>query len=100
MWWLGVLAGRGSVYEVGGSKDTMPESLLTFIADYAGVPVDVLRSRTNRRTVAKARALYYALLRKQTGMSYPAMARTLNQDHSTAVKAVQRLNKARLEEPQ
>lgn len=69
----------------------MTESILTFIADYSGVPVDVLRSRTNRPEVARARALYYALLRKQTGMSYPAMARTLGQDHSTAVKAVQRL---------
>ena len=63
------------------------------VAAYFGItPADIHSSRRTR-TVSLARMIAMALARRHTPMSYPEIARFMGKNHSSAVLAVQRLEK-------
>jgi chromosomal replication initiator protein len=63
------------------------------VAAYFGItPADIHSSRRTR-TVALARMLAMSLARRHTRMSYPEIGRFMGKNHSSAVLAVQRLEK-------
>lgn len=65
------------------------QTIKSVISDYFGVDMDIV---TRCRTHVRARQMYFAYLRKETGMSLIEISKTLEhrRDHSTIICALKR----------
>lgn len=71
-----------------------PRDIIRRVALKHGLTVDQIRSRTNQRKIAWPRQEAMAMLRDQTTLSFPAIARMLGlTDHTTVIKGIRAFEK-------
>lgn len=68
---------------------TQAMNIIEWVSGIYGIKVKDLKGPRRTKTLANARVLTYALLRRLTNLSYPEIGILLNRDHSTVVKGVQ-----------
>jgi chromosomal replication initiator protein len=78
-----------------------PERMLDIIAEYFGFPVEALKGKSRQRPLVTARQIGMYVMREQTELSYPAIAREFGgRDHTTVIHAVEKITKLMTERQQ
>jgi chromosomal replication initiator protein len=71
-----------------------PDRMLSIIADYFGFTVEALKGKSRQRPLVTARQIGMYVMREQTELSYPAIARVFGgRDHTTVIHAVEKVTK-------
>ena len=79
---------------------TSAENILRVVAQYYGVSVEDLLSRSRKKIYAEPRMLAMALTRELTDLPLKSIARTYQRkDHSTVMHAIENMDKRRQVEP-
>lgn len=68
------------------------EILVERVAERMGYRFDDLVGEARERNITEARHVAMALVREQTDLSYPAIGKLFNRDHTTVMSGVQRIN--------
>ena len=69
------------------SRQKTDEELLQDIASYLGYSVDALRGKSRQRPLVMARQIAMYVMREQTELSYPSLARLFGgRDHTTVIQ--------------
>ena len=78
-----------------------PTGMLEIIADYFGFTVEALKGKSRQRPLVTARQIGMYVIREQTDLSYPAIAREFGgRDHTTVIHAVEKITKLMKERQQ
>jgi chromosomal replication initiator protein len=71
-----------------------PDRMLEITADYFGFTVEALKGKSRQRPLVTARQIGMYVMREQTELSYPAIAREFGgRDHTTVIHAVEKITK-------
>ena len=83
------------------SRQKTDEELLQDIASYLGYSVDALRGKSRQRPLVMARQIAMYVMREQTELSYPSLARLFGgRDHTTVIHAVEKVQRMMAERKQ
>jgi chromosomal replication initiator protein len=75
-------------------KPLTPDRMLEITADYFGFTVEALKGKSRQRPLVTARQIGMYVMREQTELSYPAIAREFGgRDHTTVIHAVEKITK-------
>jgi chromosomal replication initiator protein len=75
-------------------KPLTPDRMLDITADYFGFTVEALKGKSRQRPLVTARQIGMYVMREQTELSYPAIAREFGgRDHTTVIHAVEKITK-------
>lgn len=72
-----------------------PEEIIDLVANAHDIPTENLRGRSRRADIVRARHAAMYAVRQHTDLSYPAIGRLFNRDHTTVIHAVTRIEGAR-----
>ena len=73
--------------------------IIRFVAHHYGIRVADLKGRSNRRSIALPRQVSMYLIRNILELSFPEIGRIFSKHHSTAIYAVDTIQKARQSNP-
>ena len=77
------------------------EEFLADIAAYLGYSVEALRGKSRQRPLVMARQIAMYVMREQTELSYPSLARLFGgRDHTTVIHAVEKVQRLMAERKQ
>ena len=83
------------------AKARTDDQLLADVAEYLGVTVEALRSKSRQRPLVTARQTAMYVFRELTDLSYPAIARLFGgRDHTTVIHAVEKTQRVMKERKQ
>ncbi len=83
------------------SRQKTDEEMLQDIASYLGYSVDALRGKSRQRPLVMARQVAMYVMREQTELSYPSLARLFGgRDHTTVIHAVEKVQRMMAERKQ
>jgi len=83
------------------TRQRSPEELLADIAAYLGYSVEAIRGKSRQRPLVMARQIAMYVMREQTELSYPALARLFGgRDHTTVIHAVEKVQRLMAERKQ
>jgi chromosomal replication initiator protein len=68
-----------------------PEVILEATSQLFNFPIEEIRGKSRRRPLVQARQISMYVFRELTDMSYPAIAREYDRDHTTVIHAVERV---------
>ncbi len=74
-------------------RSTSPADIIRFVAHHYGIRVADLKGRSNRRSIALPRQVAMYLIREVLQLSFPEIGRTFDKHHSTAIYAVDSIQK-------
>jgi chromosomal replication initiator protein len=78
-----------------------PDRMLQITADYFGFTVDALKGKSRQRPLVTARQIGMYVMRDQTDLSFPAIAREFGgRDHTTVIHAFEKIKKLMAERQQ
>ena len=80
-------------------RETTPADIIRFIAQHYGIRVSDLKGRSNRRSIALPRQVAMYLIREILQLSFPEIGRIFSKHHSTAIYAVENIQKMRQSNP-
>jgi len=80
-------------------RELTPAEIIRFVAHHYGVRVADLKGRSNRRSISLPRQVAMYLIRKILSLSYPDIGRLFSKHHSTAIYAVENIEKQRQSNP-
>jgi chromosomal replication initiator protein len=80
-------------------RDATPADIIRFVAQHYGIRVADLKGRSNRRSIALPRQVAIYLIREVLQLSFPEIAKIFSKHHSTAMYAVENVNKLRQSNP-
>ena len=80
-------------------RDPTPADIIRFVAQHYGIRVSDLKGRSNRRSIALPRQVAMYLIREILQLSFPEIGRIFSKHHSTAIYAVDNIQKMRLSNP-
>lgn len=80
-------------------RETTPADVIRFVAQHYGIRVADLKGRSNRRSIALPRQVAMYLIRDILELSFPEIGRIFSKHHSTAMYAVENIQKMRLSNP-
>jgi chromosomal replication initiator protein len=78
---------------------TSPAEIIRFVARHYGVRVADIKGRSNRRSIALPRQVAIYLIREILELSFPEIAKIFGKHHSTAMYAVDTVQKMRQSNP-
>jgi chromosomal replication initiator protein len=83
------------------SRQKTDDEMLQDIASYLGYSVDALRGKSRQRPLVMARQVAMYVMREQTELSYPSLARLFGgRDHTTVIHAVEKVQRLMAESKQ
>lgn len=68
------------------------DGIILLVAFHMGVSFDALKGHAKHRTVARARRVAMAAVRRRLALSYPEIGLVFDRDHSTVMSAIKRVN--------
>ncbi|MCP4900371.1 MAG: chromosomal replication initiator protein DnaA [bacterium] len=80
-------------------RTTTAADIIRFVAHHYGIRVADLKGRSNRRSIALPRQVSMYLIRKILNLSFPEIGRIFSKHHSTAIYAVDTIQKTRQSNP-
>jgi chromosomal replication initiator protein len=80
-------------------RDTTPADIIRFVAQHYGIRVSDLKGRSNRRSIALPRQVAMYLIRNILELSFPEIGKIFSKHHSTAIYAVENIQKMRQSNP-
>jgi chromosomal replication initiator protein len=80
-------------------RETTPADIIRFVAQHYGIRVADLKGRSNRRSIALPRQVAMYLIRDILELSFPEIGRIFSKHHSTAMYAVENIQKMRQSNP-
>jgi chromosomal replication initiator protein len=80
-------------------RETTPADIVRFVAQHYGIRVADLKGRSNRRSIALPRQVAMYLIREILELSFPEIGRIFTKHHSTAIYAVDNIQKMRQSNP-
>ncbi len=80
-------------------RELTPQEIIRFVAHHYGVRVADLKGRSNRRSISLPRQVAMYLVRSILGISYPEIGKLFGKHHSTAIYAVENIEKQRQSNP-
>lgn len=80
-------------------RQPTPADIIRFVAHHYGVRVSDLKGRSNRASIALPRQVSMFLIRQILGLSFPEIGRLFAKHHSTAIYAVDNVQKKRQSNP-
>ncbi len=80
-------------------RETTPADIIRFVAQHYGIRVADLKGRSNRRSIALPRQVAIYLIRDLLGLSFPEIGKIFAKHHSTAIYAVDNIQKMRQSNP-
>ena len=80
-------------------RETTPADIVRFVAQHYGIRVSDLKGRSNRRSIALPRQVAMYLIRNILEVSFPEIGRIFTKHHSTAMYAVENIQKMRQSKP-
>jgi chromosomal replication initiator protein len=80
-------------------RDPTPADIIRFVAQHYGIRVSDLKGRSNRRSIALPRQVAIFLIRDILKLSFPEIGRIFAKHHSTAIYAVDNIQKMRQSNP-
>jgi chromosomal replication initiator protein len=80
-------------------RETTPAGIIRFVAQHYGIRVSDLKGRSNRRSIALPRQVAMYLIREILQLSFPEIGRIFSKHHSTAIYAVENIQKMRQSNP-
>ena len=80
-------------------RATTPADIIRFVAHHYGIRVADLKGRSNRRSIALPRQVAMYLIRDILDLSFPEIGKIFSKHHSTAMYAVDTINKMRQSNP-
>jgi chromosomal replication initiator protein len=80
-------------------RETTPADIIRFIAQHYGIRVSDLKGRSNRRSIALPRQVAMYLIRDVLELSFPEIGKIFSKHHSTAMYAVENIQKMRQSNP-
>jgi chromosomal replication initiator protein len=80
-------------------RETTPADIIRFVAQHYGIRVADLKGRSNRRSIALPRQVAIHLIREILGLSFPEIGKIFSKHHSTAMYAVENIQKLRQSNP-
>jgi chromosomal replication initiator protein len=80
-------------------RQTSPGDIIRFVAQHYGIRVADLKGRSNRRSIALPRQVAIYLIRDILGLSFPEIGKIFAKHHSTAMYAVDNIQKMRQSNP-
>lgn len=83
----------GDLLEAEKKLQITPEKIVTATAAYYGIRVEDILGKSHTKECADPRKLAMYLCRKHLGLSYPAIGRAFDRDHSTVMKAIGQINR-------
>ena len=91
----------GDLLSESATRHRSDEELLTDIAAYLGYSVEALRGKSRQRPLVMARQIAMYVMREQTELSYPSLARLFGgRDHTTVIHAVEKVQRLMAERKQ
>jgi chromosomal replication initiator protein len=91
----------GDLLSESATRQKTDEELLQDIASYLGYSVDALRGKSRQRPLVMARQIAMYVMREQTELSYPSLARLFGgRDHTTVIHAVEKVQRMMAERKQ
>jgi chromosomal replication initiator protein len=80
-------------------RETTPADIVRFVAQHYGIRVADLKGRSNRRSIALPRQVAIYLIRDILELSFPEIGKIFSKHHSTAMYAVDNIQKLRQSNP-
>ena len=80
-------------------RELTPAEIIRFVAHHYGVRVADLKGRSNRRSISLPRQVAMYLIRRILNLSYPDIGKLFSKHHSTAIYAVENIEKQRQSNP-
>jgi chromosomal replication initiator protein len=80
-------------------RATTAADIIRFVAHHYGIRVADLKGRSNRRSIALPRQVAIYLIREILGLSFPEIGKIFSKHHSTAIYAVETVQKTRQSNP-
>jgi chromosomal replication initiator protein len=80
-------------------RSTSPADIIRFVAHHYGIRVADLKGRSNRRSIALPRQVAMFLIREVLQLSFPEIGKIFGKHHSTAIYAVDTIQKMRQSNP-
>ncbi len=80
-------------------RTVTPADIIRFVAHHYGIRVADLKGRSNRRSIALPRQVAIYLIREILDLSFPEIGRIFSKHHSTAIYAVDSVQKMRQSNP-
>ena len=80
-------------------RQTSPGDIIRFVAQHYGIRVADLKGRSNRRSIALPRQVAMYLIRDILELSFPEIGKIFAKHHSTAIYAVDNIQKMRQSNP-
>ncbi len=80
-------------------RETTPADIIRFVAQHYGIRVADLKGRSNRRSIALPRQVAIHLIRDILQLSFPEIGKIFSKHHSTAMYAVENIQKMRQSNP-
>jgi chromosomal replication initiator protein len=80
-------------------RETTPADVIRFVAQHYGIRVSDLKGRSNRRSIALPRQVAMYLIREILELSFPEIGKIFSKHHSTAIYAVENIQKMRQSNP-
>ena len=91
----------GDLLSQSSTRVRSDEEFLTDIAAYLGYSVEALRGKSRQRPLVMARQIAMYVMREQTELSYPSLARLFGgRDHTTVIHAVEKVQRLMAERKQ
>jgi chromosomal replication initiator protein len=78
---------------------TTPSDIIRFVSQHYGIRVSDIKSRSNRRSFALPRQVAMHLIRHILELSYPEIGKIFGKHHSTAIYALDNVEKIRKSNP-
>ncbi len=82
-----------------GERSTTPADIIRFVARHYGIRVSDVKGRASRRSIALPRQVAIFLIREILGLSFPEIGKLFGKHHSTAMYAMDAVNKMRQSKP-
>jgi len=80
-------------------RETSPSDIIRFVAQHYGIRVADLKGRSNRRSIGLPRQVAMYLIRDILQVSFPEIGKIFGKHHSTAMYAVDNIQKMRQSNP-
>jgi chromosomal replication initiator protein len=80
-------------------REATPADIIRFVAQHYGIRVSDLKGRSNRRSIALPRQVAMYLIRETLQLSFPEIGKIFSKHHSTAIYAVESIQKMRQSNP-
>ena len=91
----------GDLLSQSSTRVRSDEEFLADIAAYLGYSVEALRGKSRQRPLVMARQIAMYVMREQTELSYPSLARLFGgRDHTTVIHAVEKVQRLMAERKQ